>query len=243
MGRTKKSKDCISIADDDVHSIMSDNDTKSTKTSSSEDSYNKIIKVEDFSSKETYYYKSIDKFFKNSPDDLITKMIDIIDKDSDISLRILDWFVTRYSNKYNVSYKINPTDEDDFNVHISYKAQLKSYKKKYFDPFRRRTKFNYTYIKDNKTKTLLTTIGQLNFFRWAFLNGVVKYVEQYHKVISKAMNKSNKEDKKRKSEKRIKPEKKVEKIEKKVNVDNKDIDIVAKKKINGTEVKIILTFD
>ena len=67
-------------------------------------------------------------------------MIDIINGKSEISLRILDWFVTRYSNKYKITIDMGD-EEDIFNVHISYKAQLKSYKKKYFDPFRRKKKF------------------------------------------------------------------------------------------------------
>lgn len=54
-----------------------------------------------FTKKETCYYKMIDKFFKDCTDDQITKMLEIINKESEISLRILDWFVTRYAKKKN----------------------------------------------------------------------------------------------------------------------------------------------
>ena len=104
-------------------------------------------------------------------------MIDIVEGQSDISLRLLDWFVTRHASKQKIRFDkydvSNNSDKFDkrvdrcFNVHISYKAQLKSYKKKYFDPFRRRKKFKYYFDKE-KTVHLCTTIGQLNFFRWAF---------------------------------------------------------------------------
>jgi len=240
MGR--KAKCAISIADDDVHSILSENDNKSTKSESSKSSENenKIITTKDFTSRETYYYKSIDKYFKSQSIDMISQMIDIIEKDSDISLRILDWFVTRYSNKFDISYKLDSKDDDEFNVHISYKAQLKSYKKKYFDPFRRRTKFNYKYEKDGKSKEILTTIGQLNFFRWAFSNKVIEYVEKNHKIISKAMNKSNKEDKKRKNDRKLKPK---EIVEKDIEIEDKTVKVIAKKKINNKNVEIVLTFD
>ena len=95
--------------------------------------------------------------------------------------------------------------DDDFNVHISYKAQLKSFKKRYFDPFRRRKKFYYYYnTQNNEKKSILTTIGQMNFFKWAFDHKVIEYVEERHHIISKAMNKANKEDKKRKKNKTTK---------------------------------------
>ena len=119
----------------------------------------------------------------------------IINKDSDISLRILDWFVTSYADINNIHYNVT-NGEDDFNVHIGYKAQLKTYTKKYFDPFRRRSRFNYQCVNNKITYNVVTTVGQLNFFRWAFTNKVVPYVIKYHKEISHAMNVANKEHKK-----------------------------------------------
>ena len=259
MTSTKKPYE-ISIADDDIHSVISEKfDTHSRQSSNKkslssseedeDDSDNKIISIENFNSKETCCYKDVDKYFKKSGVETIKKMIDIIEKESDISLRILDWFVTRYSHKNDTSYKLHENDTDDINVHISYKAQLKSYKKRYFDPFRRRQKFNYyydSYDKHGKKKFILTTIGQLNFFRWAFSNNVIDYVEKNHKNISKAMNKSNKEDKKRKTGKIIKKNKSCDnssKVEKVININNKQVNISAKRKVKHNEVKIVLTFD
>lgn len=258
MINTKKIYE-ISIADDDIHSVISEkfdahskksSNKKSESSSSSEEDYddsdNKVISIGDFNSKETCCYKDVDKYFKKSGVCTIKKMIDIIEKESDISLRILDWFVTRYSHKNDTSYKLRESDPDDINIHISYKAQLKSYKKRYFDPFRRRQKFKYyydSYDKNGKKKWILTTIGQLNFFRWAFSNNVIDYVEKNHKNISKAMNKSNKEDKKRKTCKITKKSKPVDKIEKIININNKQVNISAKQKVKHNEVKIVLTFD
>ncbi len=160
----------------------------------------------DFTSKETYYYKMIDKFFRQLSQETIRKMLAIIDGKHKISLRLMDWFVTRYAYKQKTVYKVLPEDkdEDKFNVHISYKAQLKSYKKRYFDPFRRsrkgRGKFKYLYDKENnKDLFLATTIGQLNFFRWAFKNNIVSYIENNYDAISNAMVSSNKEEKSKKS--------------------------------------------
>ncbi len=150
-----------------------------------------------FTAKETYYYKMIKKFFKKTDKDNIDMMLDVINGKSKISLRLLDWFVTRYAKKYKTSYNIND-GYDRFNVHISYKAQLKSYKKRYFDPFRRRKKFYYVYNKNDSDSKLYTTIGQLNFFRWAIINGVIDYVKNSYDTIIEAMIQSNKKDKLRK---------------------------------------------
>src|SRR4029079_13835419 len=108
-----------------------------------------------------------------------------------------DWFVTKYA-KRGIDFTKNG---ETFDVHINYKAQLKSYKKRYFDPFKRKKKFNYTYIIDGEEKFLYTTIGQLNFFRWAINNDIINFVEKYLPQITKAMNISNKEDKKKKCKK------------------------------------------
>jgi hypothetical protein len=154
-----------------------------------------------FSKKEMCYFAMIDKYFKKCSDDMILKMINIIDCNDDISLRILDWFVTRYAKK-GVDF---PRDNGDiYDVHINYKAQLKSYKKRYFDPFRRKNKFHYKFTVNNETKILLTTIGQLNFFAWAISNNILSFVDEHLQQITKAMNLSNKEDKKKKASKIVK---------------------------------------
>lgn len=152
--------------------------------------------------KEVYYYRMIDNFFRECGQEHIHNMIHIIQGESDISLRILDWFVTRYSAQHKITFETH--SDQQFNVHISYKAQLKSFKKRYFDPFRRRRKINYNYDKDDTDKRILTTIGQLNFFRWAISNHVIQYVQDNYQEIIRAMNKSNKDDKIRKKLVKIK---------------------------------------
>ncbi|AYV78887.1 MAG: hypothetical protein Edafosvirus44_2 [Edafosvirus sp.] len=157
------------------------------------------LALESFTKKELYHYKMIDKYFRQCPNNYVIKMLDIINGESEISLRILDWFVTRYACKRKIDFNIIANNEEVFDVHISYKAQLKAYKKRYFDPFRRRKKFIYYYDRTDKEKTLYTTIGQLNFFRWALSNNIIDYVEKNYQNIILAMNVSNKEEKKRKN--------------------------------------------
>ena len=142
------------------------------------------------------YYKMIDKFFKNCDPTFIEKMVKIINKDNDdggcISLRVLEWVVTKCSKK-NIDIKID--DKDYFSINIMYKAQLKSYKKKNFDPFRRDRKFMYNYNKKDISKQVVTTLGQLNFFKWGISNKIIECVEKHYQTIIEAMNKSNKLEK------------------------------------------------
>jgi hypothetical protein len=104
-----------------------------------------------------------------------------------ISLRVIDWFVTNYSKKNNINYYLKKIEKKiKFNVYTSYKSQLKSYSKKYFDPFCRRSRIEL----EKQGKKILTTIGQLNFFKWAIENNIIEYIMNNYKIIDDDMNKS-----------------------------------------------------
>jgi hypothetical protein len=100
-----------------------------------------------------------------------------------VSLRIIDWFVTNYSKKYNIV--LQNRYNKPFIVYLEYKSQLKAYSKKQFDPFCRRARIYYEYEKDKKFET---TIGQLNFFRWAIENNIIDYIVKNYNDIEKDMN-------------------------------------------------------
>jgi len=153
------------------------------------------------SQKQLCYYKMVDRFFKKSTIEINKKMVDIINANSIISLRVLEWVVTK-SNKKSVNIKIG--DNEYFSINIMYKAQLKSYKKKNFDPFRRDRKFYYSYDQIDDTKKVLTTLGQLNFFKWAISNKIIDYVEKHYEDINRSMINYNKEEKIKKTEKKKK---------------------------------------
>lgn len=161
---------------------------------------NDIISLDNFNQIERMYYKKINRFIKNKlTNEQIKKMVDIINEESEVSLRILDWFVTKYSQ--NGIGLVND-DGVNVNIYISYKSQLKTYKKKIFDPFRRSSRKFY-YIYDNKEKkSIKTTLGQLNFFTWAFYNNIVDHVEQHLKELNSEMIVSNKLEKEKKKERK-----------------------------------------
>jgi hypothetical protein len=207
--------------------------------------------VKFFTTKELCHYKNIDKFFRDchirNPD-ILTSMIDIIESRSEISLRILDWFVTKYSKK-KIPYGINKNTEV-FDVRISYKAQLKGYKKRNFDPFRRRDKFYYPCneegykLENGESKHVLTTLGQLNFFKWAFNNNIITYVEDNLDQIVTEMNNFTKDEKKKKL--KIKEDEKVENEKRKSQIKDEPaekIKVNAVKTKEKNEVKLVITFD
>ena len=122
----------------------------------------------------------------------LQKMIPIINGESTISLRIVDWFVTNYAKKYYSVYPLptypGSSDFQRFKVYQDYKLKLKAYSKKRFDPFCRWERITIPY---NENSYMETTIGQLNFFKWAIENQIVEYIEEHFKEIEDDMNARN----------------------------------------------------
>lgn len=113
---------------------------------------------------------SLLKFFENK--DNIGRFLPIINRTSPVSLRILDYFCVNFSRSTQVVYMI--MDDKYFDVHSSYKNQLKTFSKKRFDPFRRNGRLTFRY----DTERFDTTIGQLCFFKWCLTHNVLDYVEK-----------------------------------------------------------------
>jgi hypothetical protein len=145
----------------------------------------------------------------------VTKFLDII-KGNKISLRIIDWFVTNYSKKYNIFYDIYETEHGkhtlvsdnnifmkQFNIYNAYKSQLKSYNKKKFDPFCRKIRISYEFTTNDNIET---TVGQLNFFRWAIDNLVIDYIYKHYDLIEEDMNKYSTNIKKKSNQRKKRQE-------------------------------------
>jgi hypothetical protein len=127
-------------------------------------------------------------FYKDETN--LTRMLKIITGESKISLRIVDWFATNYAKKYYTLYNVETVNGDirRFNVYVDYKLKLKAYSKKRFDPFCRWDRISIPY-KDGTS--IETTIGQLNFFKWALENKAIDYIEEHYDTIEKDMNNRN----------------------------------------------------
>ena len=104
-----------------------------------------------------------------------------------ISLRLLNWVVTNHAQSEGIVFNlandgsICDTPSTNYysviNVGESYQRQLSTHGKYLFAPFRRHSRINYNYIGkvSGQQETFLTTIAQLNFFKWALQLGVLKY--------------------------------------------------------------------
>ena len=139
--------------------------------------------------REEIVMKNLLKFYSFTSN--LEQLLNILQKQSKISLRILDWFVTNYAKEYCVVYNITKYGRSkQFNVYQSYKAQLKAYHKKLFDPFCRHRRIFFEYSEDSEIET---TVGQLNFFQWAISYKVLDYVEKHLERITGHMSIKNKE--------------------------------------------------
>jgi hypothetical protein len=168
-------------------------------------------------------------FYKN--EDYLNKMLKIITGESKISLRIVDWFATNYSKKYYTLY--NFTDSADnpkrFKVYVDYKLKLKAYSKHFFDPFCRWERISIPY---KNGQFIETTIGQLNFFKWALENKVIHYIEENYETIEKDMNARNSTSKRKENlSENAKTRKKRE-----------ELSISATKSIKKEKVEIVVQF-
>lgn len=181
--------------------------------------------------------KSLIKFY--SQGNRIDKLLDILKYKKSVSLRLIDWFTTNFSKKYNIFYIIykddsdtktlvkHPTIHSQFNVYSSYKSQLKAYSKKRFDPFCRRERLDV----EINGHTINTTVGQLNFFKWILNNNIIEYIEENVHLIEEDMNQSLKEIKKNYN--------KVDNVRK----PRQELSKSALKGLNKTPLKVSITFD
>lgn len=138
-------------------------------------------------SKHDLLMDSLTKFFR-MPEN-IRKMLPIVQGKSSISLRILDWFVTNYCKKRNVVLDVvnDKGETRRLMIYLDYKSQLKAYSKKQFDPFCRRERIRFVY---QKSQELITTVGQLNFFRWLITNQIIEYITDNLEDVEDDMNAS-----------------------------------------------------
>ena len=171
------------------------------KLMSKSDDFKPLIN-ERFTATEKDILEKNKKFFSSNRK-YIDIMLKIINGESDISIRALDWFVSNYSKKNNTYYKIKINGKIDFfYVHNEYNNQLNGYSKEYFDPFCRKKKVIYSYrnniVTNNISKpgkidiTFETSIGQLNFFQWAICKQIIRYVELHLKEIDTDMKETTK---------------------------------------------------
>ena len=182
-----------------------------------------------YSTQNSLLLKKLLEFYQK--DNNIDKILTIINGESRISLRLIDWFVTNYSKKYYTVFKIKDSKGVDkrFKVYIDYKLKLKAYSKKRFDPFCRWDRITIPY---HGNVYIQTTLGQLNFFKWALEYNIVEFIKDNLDIIERDMNNRNSSAKYRSSNGNKKTRKK-----------RQELSVSATKSIKKENVIITVKFD
>lgn len=136
----------------------------------------KSIQSMDIQSKEQWVLYKLEAFYRSSNN--LNRIRDILDGTSRMSLRLIDWLVTNYAKKHNISFLTK--DGRHVIVYLAYKNHLKAYSKKMFDPFCRWKRIQFM--------GLNTTVGQLNFFEWAIQDEVLDYLDQHFEDVQRDMD-------------------------------------------------------
>ena len=157
----------------------------------------------EFNNKEKLLLKSLIIFY-NDRNNLEILLKFLKSKQRRLSLRLLDWLVTNYSKKHGVVITDQSAENNIEFMYLAYKNHLKSYSKKFFDAFASRERIFYTihhqvhkikrdeissyYDRDNG---FVTTIAQLNAFRFFISSGVIDYAIKHLEDIEKDMAQSH----------------------------------------------------
>ena len=154
----------------------------------------------ELNNKESLLLKSLINFYRHEKNLQILLRF-LKGKQRRLSLRLLDWLVTNYSKNHAVVIRdtTNKCKNVEF-MYLAYKNHLKSYSKKFFDAFARRQRFFYTFdhlvykIRFNEMTSyyqrqdgFVTTIAQLNAFRFFISCGVVEYAVRHLEEVEKDM--------------------------------------------------------
>jgi hypothetical protein len=193
--------------------------------------------------------KNLMDFYNNHEN--LQRMMHIINGETKISLRIVDWFVTNYAKKNYTVYELpdprNNNFTQRFKVYNDYKLKLKAYSKRRFDPFCRWERISVPY---DDEKIMETTIGQLNFFKWSIENNIIDFIEKNYEIIENDMNFRNSTSKHRTSTdsetstSTVSTDDSIKKSDKtKTRKKREELSVFACKYIKKEDVKIIVKFN
>ena len=199
--------------------------------------------MEPVSSKDELLKIKLIEFYKEREN--LNIFLPIILQKTRLSLRSLDWFVTNYAKKYNTNYTLNENCINYFPFK-NYKAQLKAYSKKYCDPFCRRERVIFDYqeneiinfkqtIKMTHKNYIITTIGQLNFFKFAIQDRIINYAMEHINEIEQDMNTTLKE---RENEKKSSGGKFMEVK----SIKRKELSVPGNKSVHITRISAVVKF-
>ena len=142
----------------------------------------------DLNGKELSLLKRLNRDYTNEI--LKNVLIPLITQTSPVSLRALDWAVVNWSKQHNVVCSSTVPGQMT-NVHFAYRGALTYWKRRLFDPFRRRDRITLMFDGDKYE----TTLGQANFSLFTYQTGILAYVISHIDEIENDMNKVSRRQK------------------------------------------------
>ena len=136
-----------------------------------------------FSRKDEVLLSSVLRWF-NEEESRVQTFSDIIHHKNGLSLRIIDWLITNFTKSFSVAIE---SDGLPRNLRKDYHKNLTAHNKKNFDPFARRRRIHIVLFGKEQR---VSTIGQLNFFRWFLSKDLVGFLLENKSVIEKHMKDS-----------------------------------------------------
>jgi hypothetical protein len=187
------------------------------------------------------------------------KLLPFLHGTSKISLRMVEWFVFVYCSTRTVDWFIG---EDYFNVYLDYQTEMGDNKKQRFDPMGRKWRKETRKLKNGEITTvnvyhginfyytdedfIVTSVAQLNFFRWFIGKGVLDYMLEHYDTLAVAMNKYNKDAKVAKTAKIAKgpsTAKAAAATDTDATTKNKKVRVQAVKRVTMKNVEVFVSFD
>jgi hypothetical protein len=140
-----------------------------------------LILIENFNVEEKKYYEKANEFFCSLDKSEMEYIYSVITKKNKkkktISLRFLEWFVTKYCKLYNTMICVNNkyNNIERYYVNNYYKSYLSAFHKNFMDPFKR-TKTSLKFMYKCNGFEFITSLCQLNFIKWSIEYDILKYV-------------------------------------------------------------------
>lgn len=153
---------------------------RETKTLLSPHIAKSIIRYDSLNESEKSLYNQLLDFYANTPyiEDIL---IPLNNESHPLSLRLINWVVTNFVRVQGVRYCVN---DKVFDIHANYQSQLTHWKKSLFDPFRRNNRIRW---KIGEEQFMITTLSQLNFFRWCIEYKLLDFILEHKQAIENQM--------------------------------------------------------
>lgn len=133
---------------------------------------------------------------------ILALLVPVITQTFDVSLRALDWFAVNFTKKHKILCKVDLGGgrTDVINIFSHYRDQLRHWRRRMFDPFRRRKRICFCHPVDGTV--LETTVAQLNFLMWSYNFGIIEQARAHLQAIEVDMVTTLAESKRRRQEER-----------------------------------------